>query len=193
MDPAEGRASHSCGRSNGSAAGETSILIPLSRRYLRAYGPATKNDFARWFGNWSGVGNAAWAGLAQELVEVSIEGRRGDLLAADLDRISVESHEPAVRLLPNFDPYLLGHANRDHLFASEHRARVSRTAGWISAVVLVDGSVVATWTHAVAKRALTVTVDPFRKLSPSTLKGVRASADSIAASFGLAEAVVKVA
>jgi len=170
-----------------------SALIEVARRYLRAYGPATKNDFARWFGNWSGVGNAAWAGLAQELVEVSIEGRRGDLLAADLDRISVESHEPAVRLLPNFDPYLLGHANRDHLFASEHRARVSRTAGWISAVVLVDGSVVATWTHAVAKRALTVTVDPFRKLSPSTLKGVRASADSIAASFGLAEAVVKVA
>jgi hypothetical protein len=59
--------------------------------------------------------------------------------------------------------------------------------------VLADGRVVATWTHAVARRALTVTVDPFRKLSPSTLKGVRASAESLAAALGLDEAAVKVA
>jgi hypothetical protein len=168
-------------------------LIEVARRYLRAYGPATKNDFARWFGTWSGIGSAAWAGLAEELAPVSIEGQRADLLAADLDRISAETRGPSVRLLPNFDPYLMGHANRDHLFASEHRSRVSRTAGWISAVVLVDGRVVATWTHAIAKRALTVTVDPFRKLSTSTLKGVRASADSLAAALGLGEAAVKVA
>jgi hypothetical protein len=168
-------------------------LIEVARRYLRAYGPATKKDFARWWGTWSGVGNAGWAGLAQERVTVSIEGQRADLLAADLDRISAESRAPSVRLLPNFDPYLMGHANRDHLFAPEYRPRVSRTAGWISAVVLVDGRVVATWTHAAAKRALTVTVDPFRKLSPSTLKGVRASADSLAAALGLGAAAVKVA
>jgi hypothetical protein len=167
-------------------------LVEVARRYLRAYGPATKNDFARWWGTWSGVGNAGWIGLAKERVTVSIEGQRADLLAADLERISSDAPEPVVRLLPNFDPYLLGHANRDHLFASEYRPRVSRTAGWISAVVLVDGRVVATWTHAVAKRALTVTVDPFRKLSPSTLKGVRASADSLAAALGLGEAAVKV-
>lgn len=168
-------------------------LVEVARRYLRAYGPATRNDFARWFGTWSGVANAAWAGLAKELVAVSIEGRRADLPAADLDQISADTPEPSVRLLPNFDPYLLGHVNRDHLFASEHRARVSRTAGWISAVVLVDGRVVATWTHAVAKGALTVTVDPFRKLSPSTLKGVRASVDSLAAALGLGDAAVRVA
>jgi hypothetical protein len=168
-------------------------LIEVARRYLRAYGPATKQDFARWWGTWSGVGNAGWAGLAQERVTVSIEGQRADLLTADLERISADPPEPSVRLLPNFDPYLMGHANRDHLFASEYRSRVSRTAGWISAVVLVDGRVVATWTHAVAKRALTVTVDPFRKLSPSTLKGVRASADLLAAALSLSEAAVKVA
>jgi hypothetical protein len=168
-------------------------LVEVARRYLRAYGPATKNDFARWWGTWPGVGNAGWADLAKERVTVSIEGQNAELLAADLERISSDAPEPAVRLLPNFDPYLMGHANRDHLFAPEYRARVSRTAGWISAVVLVDGRVVATWTHAVAKRALTVTVDPFRKLAPSTLMGVRASAESLAAALGLDDAAVKVA
>jgi hypothetical protein len=168
-------------------------LVEVARRYLRVYGPATKKDFARWFGTWSGVGTAAWAGLAEELVAVSVEGRRADLLAVDLDPLSAATHEPSVRLLPNFDPYLLGHLNRDHLFASEHRARVSRTAGWISAVVLADGRVVATWTHTVARQTLNVSVDPFRKLSPSTLEGVRMAADSLAVALGLGEAAVKAA
>jgi len=168
-------------------------LIEVARRYLRAYGPATKIDFARWWRNWPGVGNTAWAGLADELAPVSIEGQRADLLAADLKQLSADTPEPAVRLLPNFDPYLMGHANRDHLFSSEHRSRVSRMAGWISAVVLVDGRVVATWTHVAAKRTLTVTVEPFRKLSPASVKGVRASADSLAAALGLDHAAVRVA
>jgi hypothetical protein len=38
-----------------------------------------------------------------------------------------------------------------------------------------------------------VTVDPFRKLSLSTFKGVRASVDSLATALGLKEAAVKVA
>jgi len=57
----------------------------------------------------------------------------------------------------------------------------------------VDGRVVATWTHVAAKRTLTVTVEPFRKLSPASVKGVRASADSLAAALGLDHAAVRVA
>ena len=168
-------------------------LAEVARRYLRAYGPATKNDFTRWWGQWPRVGITAWAALAKELVPVSVEGRRADILADDLDRIAHETGEPTVRLLPSFDPYLMGHSSRDHLFDNQHRARVSRTAGWISAVVLVDGRVVGTWTHEVVKGSLAITVEPFRKLSPSTLKEVRARAHSIAEALGLTEASVRVA
>ncbi len=168
-------------------------LIEVARRYLRAYGPATKKDFTRWWGTWPGVGNKAWAGLTEELMQVSIEGQRADMLAADLDRIESAASKASVRLLPSFDPYLMGHSSRDHLFAKDHRARVSRTAGWISAVVLADGRVIATWTHQVVKGTLAVTVDPFRKLSPSTVKEVRARADSLAAALGVGAATVGIA
>ena len=168
-------------------------LVELARRYLRAYGPATKTDFVRWWGMWPGVGNRAWAGLAKELAPVSIEGQRTDILAADLDRMSAPDGDPTVRLLPSFDPYLMGHSNRDHLFAADHRSRVSRTAGWISAVVLVDGRVVGTWTHEVAGETLAIIVEPFRKLSPSTVKQVRERASAIAEALGLGDADVKVA
>jgi hypothetical protein len=168
-------------------------LTELARRYLRAYGPATKKDFTRWWGTWPGVGNAAWAGLKDEVVPVSIEGQRGDVLASDIGHITEVTSEPSVQLLPPFDPYLMGYSTRDHLFAAEHRSRVSRTAGWISAVVLVDGRVVATWTYQGAKKTLNVTVEPFAKLSPSTLKRVRAKAQLIAEALGLGDAAVSVA
>jgi hypothetical protein len=168
-------------------------LAEVARRYLRAYGPATKNDFTRWWGQWPGVGNMAWAALAKELVPVTVEGQRADMLEADLDRITEAPGESTVQLLPTFDPYLMGHNTRDHLFASEYRARVSRVAGWISAVVLVDGRVVATWTHQPAKKTLNVTVEPFKKLSSSTVKEVRLRAQSIASALGLDEAAVRIA
>jgi len=168
-------------------------LTEVARRYLRAYGPATKSDFTRWWGTWRGVGSRAWAGLAGELAPVSVDGQRADMLAADVDRIQSTANEGSVRLLPPFDPYLMGHSRRDHLVATEHRARVSRTAGWISAVVLVDGRVVATWTHQVGRGTFNVAVDPIRKLSPSTVRQVRMRADSLAAALGLDAAVVKIA
>ena len=167
-------------------------LVEIARRYLRAYGPATPKDFTRWWGIWPGVGKTAWAGLAEELAPVSIAGQRADMLASDLDRIAAMTMQPSVRVLPPFDPYLMGYSSRDHLFAAEHSSRVSRTAGWISAVVLVDGRVVATWTHTAVKGGLAVTVEPFRKLSPSTVKELRVRFDTMAAALGLGKALVKV-
>jgi hypothetical protein len=168
-------------------------VIEVARRYLRAYGPATKDDFGRWFGAWPGVGKAAWTGLADELAPVSIEGRRADILAVDLKRVAKDGNGAAVMLLPSFDPYLMGHGNRDHLFEPKYRPRVSRTAGWISAVVLVDGRVAATWTHSVAKQKLRIEVDPFRRLPLEVRAEIRARADELAATLGLAEVDVKFA
>jgi hypothetical protein len=168
-------------------------LVEVARRYLRAYGPATKQDFTRWWGSWSGVGTAAWAGLAQELVPVSIEGTRADVLESDLEVVTRQPLAAPVQLLPAFDPYLMGHATRHHLFAAAHASKVSRTAGWISAVVLVDGQVAGTWTHEIVKETLRLTFAPFRRLSSKTTAEVRRRAGSLAETLGLARAEVRIA
>lgn len=168
-------------------------LVEVARRYLRAYGPATKTDFARWWGNWPGVGTAAWTGLGKELASVSVEGRRADVLESDLATVTRAHVSGSIRLLPPFDPYLMGHAGRDHLFEAVYAPRVSRVAGWISAVVLVDGRVTGTWRHAAAKEMLNVTLEPFGQMSAKRLAEVRRHAQSLASSLGLAGATVKVA
>jgi winged helix DNA-binding protein len=165
-------------------------IVEVARRYLHAYGPAIKDDFGRWFGAWTGVGRAAWAGLGDELVPVSIEGLRADALASDLKQLTGVAHDSSVRLLPSFDPYLMGHNSRDHLFEPAYRPRVSRTAGWISAVVLVDGRVSATWSHTVAGQMLRLTVEPLRKLPPKYRPEIRARADELAVTLGLTKVEV---
>jgi len=159
-------------------------IVEAARRYLHAFGPATKTDFARWWGAWPGVANAAWSGLAKELAPVSVEGARVDILEADLDALRRARIERRVQLLPAFDPYILGHASRSHLVPSAFAPRVSRTAGWISAVVLVDGRVAGTWTHTLAGKTLRVTVDPFSRLRPAMAAEVKIRAHELAAALG---------
>lgn len=166
-------------------------IVEMARRYLRVYGPAAKNDFARWWGAWPGVANAAWSGLAKELVPVSIEGGiRGEILAEDLDALKTAKVGPSVQLLPLFDPYLMGHATRGHLFDSVYAPRVSRTAGWISAVVLVGGRVVGTWTHTVRNGTLHIALDPFQKLGPNIMPEIRDRADALAGALGIAKTAI---
>jgi hypothetical protein len=167
-------------------------LIEIARRYLRAYGPATKQDFSRWWGTWSGVGTAAWSGLADELVPVSVEGRRADLLSADAKQFAKQPKEASVQLLPAFDPYLMGHSGREHLVDAAHHSRVSRTAGWISAVVLVDGRATATWTHKAVKETLVISVDPFHRLTATTISQVRRRAEALAETLGMSRVEVRI-
>jgi hypothetical protein len=168
-------------------------LTEVARRYLRAYGPATKSDFTRWWGTWPGVGDRAWAGLSGELAPVSIDGRRADLLASDLDRIKKHPTGGSVQLLPPFDPYVMGHSSRDHMVDAANQSKVSRVAGWISAVVLVDGRVAATWTHVASRGAIRITVAPFERLNSRTMSEVRRCAESLGETLGLSKAVVTLA
>jgi hypothetical protein len=73
-----------------------------------------------------------------------------------------------------------------------HLSRVSRTAGWISPVVLAGGRVVATWSYTAVKRKLQITVEPFGRLPPGTMPEVRVRAEAIARTLGLDAAAVKV-
>ena len=167
-------------------------LTEIARRYLRAYGPATKSDFTRWWGTWPGVGKRAWAGMAGDLAPVSIEGRRADMMASDLERIGKQPTGGSVQLLPPFDPYVMGHSSRDHMVEAANHSKVSRTAGWISAVVLVDGRAAGTWSHIAQKGTLKVSIEPFGRLAAKTKADVRRRAESLAETLGLARTEVRI-
>ena len=167
-------------------------LIEVARRYVHAYGPATKGDFARWWGTWPGVGTRAWAGLAGDFAPVSIDGQRAEILASDVEQITKRVSGGSVQLLPSFDPYVMGHSSRDHLVEAANHSKVSRTAGWISAVVLVDGRVAGTWSHVAVKGTLQISVESFQRLAPKTRVEIQRRAESLAETLGMARAEVRI-
>jgi winged helix DNA-binding protein len=159
-------------------------IVEVARRYLSIYGPATRTDFARWWGAWPGVIKAAWSGLKPELVTVSVEGAPRDALARDVAEMKRAGISEPVQLLPLFDPYLMGYAKRDHMVDRAHAARVSRTAGWISAVILVEGKVTGTWTYTLNNKTLRVTLAPFERMPARVMKQVKERAAEIAHALG---------
>ncbi len=153
----------------------------LVRRYLKAYGPATLRDFSRWAGMAVKEARPAWDSLQDEMVEVSVEGRKGWLLRQDYQQAANSAPRKAVlRLLPSFDPYLLGHVEKDHLVDDRYYKRVYRGAGWISPVVLLDGKVVGTWSLARGGKESLLKMELFAKPS----RALRAAIEEEATSLG---------
>ncbi|MDZ7344701.1 MAG: winged helix DNA-binding domain-containing protein [candidate division KSB1 bacterium] len=153
----------------------------LLRRYLRAYGPATVHDFSKWTGMSTKEAKAVWESRQEELVEVSAEHKRAWLLREDDDELTNSSLDDQIlRLLPHFDPYLLGHAEKDHLVDSIHYKRVYRNQGWISPVVLLNGRVIGVWSYRRGRKRSYLEIEPFEKFS----KSIRRKVEEEAAGLG---------
>jgi Winged helix DNA-binding domain len=154
----------------------------LLRNYLRAYGPATVNDFSHWAGIPVRDAHPIFDHLKHELVRVGDAG--GWILARDRQALNTSSKsQGAVKLLPSFDPFLLAHSRKGHLVEERHYKRVYRNQGWISPVILLDGKVVGTWSHSFRGSKLVVELDAFGKLSRAMRAGVESEAASLARFF----------
>lgn len=148
-------------------------MASLLRRYLHAFGPATPADFRKFTGIAAEPVRQAFADLGAELLPVSLAGKAAFALAVDegalRDAAPAEGH---LAVLPLFDPYLLAHADTGQYLDDCHRPAVYRTAGWISAVVLRQGRVVATWTHRRTPRGWAVALSPLARVYKKELPAI---------------------
>jgi uncharacterized protein YcaQ len=169
---------------------ETEAKRILLRRYLTAYGPATLQDFSKWSGIPASEATPVWTSLRDELSEVSIERTKASILTGDRERLLGSLREPVLRLLPGFDPYLLGHTDKSHLVDDEFYKRVYRNQGWISPVVLLNGRAIGIW--AVAGRGKDILqVELFAKASKVIRKGIETEAERLGIFLGTEELVVR--
>lgn len=151
-------------------------LAELARRYLAAYGPATRDDFARW---WQGTSRVEAQRLIEslEVTPVDLEGTRAYLLAGAAPSAA---EARSVRLLPAFDPYVVGAPRSGGLFPAVHKGRIYRPQGWISPALLVDGHVEGVWRHERKNGRLEVQVEPFARQPPRVRAGVAEEAERLA-------------
>jgi hypothetical protein len=121
-------------------------LAQLVRVHLRAYGPATRQDLAFFFGVRLGPLDAAVGALGDALVRQA--GPDGVTYLDLAEPPADSSADPGLRLLGEFDGLLLGFTgrNRNRFCGPEQLAQVwAKANGLFSPVVLNDGRIVATW------------------------------------------------
>ena len=162
----------------------TEAQCTLLRKYLRAYGPATLTDFSHWAGIPMQEVKPLRALLEPELAEIPVDKKNRLLLREDVAALSGRlAANPSIRLLPNFDSYLLAHREKDHLLGAQHYKRVYRNQGWISPVVLIDGAIAGVWFHKLQGKKLLVDIEPFSKFSKAQRAGIEQEAESLASYF----------
>ena len=136
-------------------------LPDLIRMYLKAYGPATIQDFQQWSGLTGTVPH--FAHLSSELRQ--LVGEDGDFYfdlprsarpqQLDLDRIV---------LLAPFDNALLSHKRRDRIISPARHAAITTANGIVPGTFLKRGQVAGTWAAVAHADWLEINIQSFEPL-----------------------------
>lgn len=148
------------------------ILAEAAKRYLACCGPASYEDFGRWWGMDAGKAKRLFRALEGEIVSVTVDGREGWALRSAVDELYAAAIPAGtVRLLPQFDPYTVSLAQRSSsVLAETVKPRVYGSQGWVAAVVVVDGRFAGTWETEAKRGQVELRVDWFEpsKVRPQT-------------------------
>ncbi len=151
-------------------------LRTVALRYLDTYGPATHRQFREWF---------------------TARGFTADDAGALFDELELPVVEPisdtpaSVRLLPEYDVYVMGFREREQLVppavreqvAAHGKGRYEGPAG--VKFLLVDGVAAGLWSRKKGAKRIDLNVEPARRLTKAEEAGVEAEAERIGAFYGL--------
>ncbi|MFI1031320.1 winged helix DNA-binding domain-containing protein [Streptomyces sp. NPDC020951] len=161
----------------GSAPGEAAAGVQrLLLAYLRAFGPASAQDFARFTLLGRPVITQALHALGDQVARVEGPGRAAlfDLAGA---AVPAEDTPAPPRLLPMWDSTLLAHAVPGRVLPPEYRPLVVRRNGDMLPCLLVDGHVAGVWRAVDGGLELTA----FHKLGKPVWQGLTEEAEKLSA------------
>jgi hypothetical protein len=171
--------------------GEQESLREVCRRYLRTYGPVTPKDFGEWFASRQfkpADARALFDSIENELEVVDVDGHDSYVLAGDTDFPKSNS---TVRLLPEYDVYVMGFRERDQLVPEEARRQVAAhgrgkyegPAG--VRFLMIDGIAAGLWERKKRGKRIELQVTPSRKLTRAERAELDIEAERVGAFLGL--------
>lgn len=166
--------------------GEATLAV--ARWFLGGHGPASRDDYARWWAMSPAQALGVLKRLGDEVVSVDVEGYPAWMLREQVDVARTAKPVKGVRLLPAFDQYVIAATRHvEHLLpgaSPDLAARIYRPQGWLSPVLLVDGRMQGVWKHERKGRRLEVSVEPFGAVKPAVRRATEQEAERLAAFLG---------
>ena len=143
----------------------TEARAEMIRRYLAAFGPATRRDIAAW-------SKLHVPAIERSLAVVQLRRFRDEdgqeLLDVPRAALPHEGVPAPVRFLPKWDNLLLSFADRTRVLPAEYRKTVIKMNGDVAQTFLVDGFVAGTWRLELGR----VVTEPFEPLRPAVRREV---------------------
>jgi hypothetical protein len=145
------------------------------RRYLAAFGPASRRDLAAW----AGVAQRDFASAWERVDTVSYRDEEDrELLDLPDQPLPPASTRLPVRFLGRWEQPLLAYADRDRIMSPEVQALKLTLSG--DQTVTVDGRVAASWALQRATKSARVEVTPHVEISRSAQAQIRAEGERTA-------------
>jgi hypothetical protein len=155
-------------------------LDEIARRFFTARGPATDRDLAWWTGLTLTDVRGAMTRVADEFDRLEIDG------VAYLARPGLTAAAPGIHLLPGFDEYLLGYADRTAQLGGHPLADVVPGGnGMFLSTIVVNGEIAGTWRRTVTAKGVAVALAPWKPLAARTRADVERAAARYAEHLGL--------
>jgi hypothetical protein len=155
---------------DGALAGDAA-RAELARRYLEAFGPARPEDLATWSGLSLREARTGFEKVTDELLEVDLGDSSAWLPRAHAPWLDEpKTDENLVRLLPSYDPYLLGYRGRDLAVPQRFAKRVHPGGGLLRPTLLVNGRAAGIWKLVQSRSGRVVKVEPFEGLGDEVLR-----------------------
>jgi len=148
-------------------------LAELTTRYFRSHGPATLQDFV-----W-------WSGLTINDARKGIDSVKSELACENIDDKSywfvnvpaTRSPSAAAHLLPNYDEYMVGYADRTSIFDAAHSSKLdSRGNILFQNTIMIGGRVAGTWKRTIKKNEVVIKLSPFITLTNDQNQALSAAA-----------------
>lgn len=147
----------------------------MLRRYLAAFGPATRRDIVAW--SMMHVPEITRSLAVLEPLRRFRDEQGRELLDVPGAPLPDPDTPVPVRFLPKWDNLLLAFADRTRVLPEQYRKKVIRTNGDVAQTFLVDGLVAGTWSIEDGR----IVTEPFAPLSRSAQREVEEEAERLQA------------
>lgn len=146
-------------------------------KYIGGYGPATIKDFAYWAGLRLPVARKTLEAARRRLCPVKVEGSKAAYWALEgqCNLLQDSPEPPYACFLPEFDPLIMGHADKSRIIDEKHRKHVFLRLGAVAPTILANGRVAGTWRYSFTDGSFETS--PFENLSGSVGRNVQTAAE----------------
>lgn len=137
-------------------------------RFVAGRGPVTRQDIGKWAYLPMGAVDEGIEAAGGAVEQVTLAGGRYLVAPGTVDLADAQVDEALASplLLPAFDEYVIGYGSRAAQLDEAYLSRiVPGRNGVFKPMVVIDGEIVGVWSKKATAKAVTVTIEPFTKIT----------------------------